>query len=119
MFIILFIIILLNIRGGNWLFSLQHIIGCCDWTSESYSPPSAESSTVENGKLACPASEALAEAKAESDADGTKQAFLSLEPEAMGGAKASVLEVFKKVKPRPVQVFACVLMTSSPMSSFC
>lgn len=70
----------------------------------SLSPPLAlsgfaESSTVENGKLGSHASEAPAEAKAEPDADRTNQAFLSLEQEEKGGAKASVLEVFKKVTP--------------------
>ncbi|XP_075890062.1 equilibrative nucleoside transporter 2-like [Nelusetta ayraudi] len=56
-----------------------------------------ESRTVENGKLGSHASEAAAEAKVESDAEGTKQAFLPLEQEEKGRAKASVLEVFKKI----------------------
>lgn len=57
---------------------------------------------MENGKLASHAIEAPAEAKAESDADGTKQAFLSLEQEEEAQAKSSIFQVFKKVKPRPV-----------------
>lgn len=63
----------------------------------------AESSTVENGKLNdCPANGGPAEVKEDPDTDGTKQAFLPLEQEEQGQAKASVLEVFKKVNPRPV-----------------
>lgn len=59
---------------------------------------------MENGKLnGCPANGGPAEVKEDPDADGTKQAFLPLEQEEQGQAKASILEVFKKVNPRPVQ----------------
>lgn len=38
-----------------------------------------------------------AEGQKDAEADGTKVAFLSMEPEERGQSKASVLEVFKKV----------------------
>lgn len=67
----------------------------------------AESSTVENGKPnghvngSVPSSTSKdsspAEAEGESSPAGTKQAFLSLEQVEKAQAKASVIEVFKKV----------------------
>ncbi|XP_051231277.1 equilibrative nucleoside transporter 2 isoform X2 [Dicentrarchus labrax] len=63
-----------------------------------------ESSTVENGKLNGHANGSAggspAEVEVDPDNDGTKHAFLSLEPEEKpekGQAKASVIEVFKKI----------------------
>ncbi|XP_035531409.1 equilibrative nucleoside transporter 2 [Morone saxatilis] len=63
-----------------------------------------ESSTVENGKLNGHANGSAggspAEAEVDPDNDGTKHAFLSLEPEEKpekSQAKASVIEVFKKI----------------------
>lgn len=61
--------------------------------------PLAESSTVENGKLNGHATGGPAEAAVDPNADGAKRAFLSLEQDEKGQAKASVLEVFKKVNP--------------------
>lgn len=61
----------------------------------------AESSTVENGKanghVNGSAGGSPAENEVEASADGTKRAFLSLEQDESGQAKASVVEVFKKV----------------------
>ncbi|XP_067435141.1 equilibrative nucleoside transporter 2 [Thunnus thynnus] len=65
-----------------------------------------ESSTVENGKLnghangSVPSSTTNDSSPAEAEVDspdGTKQAFLSLEQVERGQAKASVIEVFKKI----------------------
>ena len=39
--------------------------------------------------------------------DGTKQSFLPLEQAEKGQAKASVVEVFKKVRPNSKLLFAC------------
>lgn len=68
----------------------------------------AESSTAENGKLnghangsvtsTTKSSSPADEAEVESSSDGTKKAFLTLEQVEKGQAKASVFEVFKKVK---------------------
>lgn len=61
----------------------------------------AESSTVENGKVNGhvngSAGGSPAENEVEASADGTKRAFLSLKQDESGQAKASVVEVFKKV----------------------
>lgn len=38
----------------------------------------------------------------EKEPDGTKEAFLSVEPEGRGQSKASVVQVLKKVSPAPV-----------------
>ena len=67
----------------------------------------AESSTVENGKLNGHANGSVtsstnkggspADAEVDPGPDGTRQAFLSLEQVETRQAKASVLEVFKKV----------------------
>lgn len=63
----------------------------------------AESSMVENGKLAehvngsAIGNSAKGSSIAEPRSDGTKQAFLPLEQVERGKAKASVIEVFKKV----------------------
>ncbi|XP_036968173.1 equilibrative nucleoside transporter 2 isoform X1 [Acanthopagrus latus] len=60
-----------------------------------------ESSTVENGKLNGhvngSAGGSPAENEVEASADGTKRAFMSLEQDESGQAKASVVEVFKKI----------------------
>uniref|UniRef100_A0A8C4ICG7 Equilibrative nucleoside transporter 2 n=1 Tax=Dicentrarchus labrax TaxID=13489 RepID=A0A8C4ICG7_DICLA len=67
-------------------------------------PRLVKSSTVENGKLNGHANGSAggspAEVEVDPDNDGTKHAFLSLEPEEKpekGQAKASVIEVFKKI----------------------
>lgn len=61
----------------------------------------AESSTTENSKLNGHANGSAggspAEGEVDPSSDGTKHAFLSLEQEEKGQAKASVIEVFKKV----------------------
>uniref|UniRef100_A0A671XRB1 Equilibrative nucleoside transporter 2-like n=1 Tax=Sparus aurata TaxID=8175 RepID=A0A671XRB1_SPAAU len=61
----------------------------------------AESSTVENGKVNGhvngSAGGSPAENEVEASADGTKRAFLSLKQDESGQAKASVVEVFKKI----------------------
>lgn len=65
----------------------------------------AESSIVENGKPAGHVNGSAIDnsakgssvAEAEPRSDGTKQAFLPLEQVERGQAKASVIEVFKKV----------------------
>lgn len=63
----------------------------------------AETSTVENGKLNGHANGSAGgspdEAAVDPSSDGTKHAFLSLEQDEKGQAKASVIEVFKKVTP--------------------
>lgn len=63
----------------------------------------AESSAGENSKLNGHANGSAggspAEAEVEPSSDETKRAFLSLEPDEKGQAKASVTEVFKKVIP--------------------
>ncbi|XP_070710693.1 equilibrative nucleoside transporter 2-like [Pempheris klunzingeri] len=60
-----------------------------------------ERSTVENGKLNGHANGSAgggpAEAEADPSSDGTKRAFLVLEQDEKGQAKASVIEVFKKI----------------------
>lgn len=61
----------------------------------------AESSTVENGKLNGHANGSAAggpaEAEVDPGTDATKHTFLSAEQGEKGQAKASVIEVFKKV----------------------
>nr|XP_020471965.1 equilibrative nucleoside transporter 2-like [Monopterus albus] len=61
-----------------------------------------ESSTVENGKQnshvnGSVASSGLAKSEEDAGSEGTKQAFLSLEQVEQAQAKASVMEVFKKI----------------------
>lgn len=71
----------------------------------------SETKPVENGKLnghtngSVPVSTAKGDAPSEleSSPGKTKQAFLSLEPEEHGRARASIVEVFKRVSPQPKQ----------------
>lgn len=65
-----------------------------------------------NGSVGATAANCQPETDVEPDLDGTKQAFLSLEEVEEGRAKASVMQVFRKVNPGWMCRMAAMMKTS-------